>query len=118
MRIIIKATNLKLSRGFRDWISRKFDPIKKLHPHFRKRDKLPGGGGDERTDIRVEIERIKKGQKKGRIFRAEVQFSLPGRVLIRAEAVADNIRTAVEKARDRLARRIKRYKGKKKPWAQ
>lgn len=116
MRIIIKATNLKLSRGFREWVSRRFSPLAKLHPNFRKRDKLPGGGEDERTDMRVEVEKIKRGQQKGKIFRAEAQFQLPGRVLLRAEAVGENLRTTVSRAKDRLARRIKKHKGKEKTW--
>ena len=116
MRIIIKAKNLKISHDFREWISNKFSPLRKLHPNFRKRDKLPGGGEDERIDMRVEVEKIKKNQLKGKIFRAEAQFQLPGKVLLRAEAVGENLRAAVEKAKDRLARRIKKHRGKEETW--
>jgi len=148
MRIIIKAKNLKISQDFREWVKNKFSPLRKLHPNFRKRDKLPGGGEDERIDMRVEVEKIKRpaarlhsagrdegqrgeynfgrdkfnkrqlrhGDDKGTIFRAEAQLQLPGKVLLRAEAVGENLRTAVEKAKDRLARRIKKHRGKEETW--
>jgi len=116
MRIIIKAKNLKLSHDLREWIGGKFSSLRKLHPNFRKRDRLPGKVEDERIDMRVEVEKIKRNQRKGKIFRAEAQFQLPGKVLLRAEAVGGNLRAAVEKAKDRLARRIKKHRGKEEPW--
>ena len=58
----------------------------------------------------VEIERSTH-QKKGEVFRAEINFSYKGNVL-RVEQNDFDIRNAIEKVRKQLEKRIRRGKGK------
>lgn len=59
----------------------------------------------------VEIERSAH-QKKGEVFRCEVNFSFKGNV-IRVEQTDFDIRNAIEKVRRQLEKRIRRSKGKR-----
>lgn len=60
----------------------------------------------------VEIERTTKHHRKGKIFRAECQIKLPGKI-IRAESTKRDIRLAVDEIKDELQRELKKYKNKR-----
>ena len=112
MKFSIQGTNIKLSKPLRVWVRKKLGKLSRLHKDMRKKDDLPGSGGEEeRVEMEVELEKTRPDQRKGRIFRAEAQFSLGGR-LFRAEARRENIRKAVVDVREQLKRQLKEFKGK------
>lgn len=113
MLITIKGTNLEISGSLQKWVGRKMRSLVKLHPDFHKKDELPSGEKDPRTLLEVEIEKMVSNQRKGKIFRAEGQFHLPGE-LIRAEVKTENPRSAVVELKKDLQRRVRKYKGKRK----
>jgi len=113
MQIIIKGTNIRVTEGIKDWIHKKFEGLKKLHPDLKKKDKMSAQRKGERTDVFVEVGTITEGQRKGKIFRAEAQFRLAGRTF-RAVSVKENLNQAIIKAAAELKRQVKRFKGKQK----
>lgn len=101
MKITIKTTNLELTPRIEEYIHQKIGGV----------DKLLDGMDREIIEARVEIGKITKAQQKGDIFRAEVNLSLPGR-LLRIEAEEADLRTAIDKVKQGLQREIKKYRGK------
>lgn len=102
MRIIIKTTNIKLTAGIEDYVQEKIGSIDKFLDNMDRNV----------IEARVEIGKITRGQQKGDIFRAEVNLSLPGR-LLRAEAEEMNLRTAIDRVKEEIQREVKKYRGKK-----
>lgn len=101
MKIIVKATNIKLSPAINQYLEEKIDGLKR----FIKRI------DPETTEARVEVGRITRGQNQGDIFKAEVNLNLNGR-LIRAEQTAESLYAAIDLVKDELASGIKSYKEK------
>lgn len=101
MKIIIKATNIKLSDGLIQYIEEKIGGLDR----FLKRN------NPELIEARVEVGKITRGQRQGEIFRAEVNLGLGGR-LIRAEEKAETLTAAIDLVKDELAREIRQYKNK------
>ena len=102
MKIIIKATNTKLSPSVNEYIEEKIGGL----------DKFLKGFDSELIEARVDVGKIKQGQRQGEIFRAEVNLNISGH-LIRAEETEDSLMAAIDLVKDRLSREIKRYKDKK-----
>ena len=102
MKIIIKATNTKLSPSVNEYIEEKIGGLDKFLKSF----------DSELIEARVDVGKIKQGQRQGEIFRAEVNLNIGGH-LIRAEETEDSLMAAIDLVKDRLSREIKRYKDKK-----
>jgi putative sigma-54 modulation protein len=102
MKIIIKATNIKLSPSITQYIEEKIGGLEKFLKSFNP----------ELTEARVEVGKITRGQRQGDIFRAEVNLSLNGR-LIRVERTEESLSAAIDFAKDDLQREIRQYKDKK-----
>ena len=102
MKIIIRTINLELLPRIEEYIHQKIGGV----------DKLLDDMDREVIEARVEIGKITKAQQKGDIFRAEVNLTLPGR-LLRVEAEESDLRTAIDRVKDGLQREIKKYRGKK-----
>ncbi len=102
MKIIIKATNFKLTPSIDEWVARKIGSLDK----FIKRLDEKGA-----AECRVEVGKTTKHHQKGPFFRAETDIRLLGKIL-RAEASAEDLRTAVNKLKDELQLQIKEYKEK------
>ncbi len=113
MRINIQGTNINVTSSLRKWVVKKLGSLSRLHKDMRKKDELSGGGVDERVGMEVELEKTRPDQRKGKIFRAEAQFGLGGKIF-RAEALKRNIRSAVVEVRHQLQRQLKEFKGKRK----
>ena len=105
MRVLIKTTNFSLTPALENLIQEKLVlPVEKLIAKI-----------DEKTNIIFDIELAKtsKRHQKGRIWRAEAQLSLPGRKTpLRAEAVAESLRIAVDENKKEILREIKKYRHK------
>jgi len=101
MKIFIKTTNLKLTPIIEEYIHQKINGL----------DKFLGSMDREIIEARVEIGRTTKHHQKGDIFRAEVNLTLPGR-LLRLVAEEEDLRTAIDKVKDGLQREIKKYRGR------
>jgi len=107
MNINIKATNISLDDPLRVWVDEKFIELKKLLDPFKTDE-----GKKELTQLFVEIGRISNHHNKGEVYRAEAQIQLPKK-LLRVENVNVDLRTAIIETRDELARKIKKYRGKR-----
>ena len=102
MRIIIKATNTKLSSSISQYIEEKIGGL----------DRFLGSYNQELVNAKVEVSKVTRDQRHGEIFRAEVNLSIEGR-LIRAEETAESLLAAIDLVKDELSREIKRDKNKK-----
>jgi len=111
MKIIIKATNIKLTEALEEWVRMKLEPLARFEKSLEEKDVLPSLREKPRVEIWTEIGKTTYHHRKGDVFRAEIQIRLPKKS-IRAEAVSDDLRAAIVEARDETARQLKRYKEK------
>lgn len=100
MKIRIKGTNIKLSQSLKDYVEDKISSVEKfINTKFE-------------TQVDFEIEKTTHHHKKGDIFRAEVNLTIPGK-LLRAEAQESDIYLSINGVKDKLQRELKKYKDKK-----
>lgn len=103
MKLIIKATNFKLTPAIRQYIEEKL-----------KRDVeryLPAGNTS--AEGWAEAGKTTKHHQKGMVFRAEMQIGgLAGKKSVRAESTNTDLRLAIDEVKDELQRILKKYKGK------
>ncbi len=99
MQIIIKGTNIDLTDGIRSHINEKIGGVKKFFPTDNS------GGVSAPSIARVEVGLISTHHKSGKIFRAEVNLSMPGN-FIRAEAESDDLYRAIDMVRSKLEREL------------
>lgn len=100
MRFSIQGTNIEINKALRVWVERKLGSLERLHPDL-----------ESKQVVEVELEKTTTDQRKGRIFRAEAQFMLGGK-LFRGESYKEDIREAVIEVNSQLEKRLKRFKGK------
>ncbi len=101
MKIILKATNTKLSPSINEYIDEKIGGLDKFLEKF----------DPELIEARVEVGKITRGQRQGDIFRAEVNLKIDGH-LIRAENTEESLLAAIDLVKDELQREIRQYKDK------
>ena len=101
MRIIIKATKIKLSAALYDYIEEKINGLEKFLKNIDK----------DVIEARVEIGKPSQHHQKGDVYYAEVNIRLPKKVL-RAEAEEWDLRVAIDTVRNELEQEIKKYKQK------
>ena len=99
MKIKIKASKIELSPNIKDYIQEKMDMLDKYL------------GSVKATNCDVEIAREQTGQHSGKVFRAELNLSVPGE-LLRVEKTEKDIYKAIDKVKDHMTRSIRRYKQK------
>jgi len=101
MKINIKKTT-DLTPSLQTYIEEKLMPLAKFIKHL-----------DEKGDVEIwlEISRTTNHHRKGDVFMAAADLKLPGKIL-RGQAEAENIRTAIDEARNMLHMEIKKYKTK------
>jgi len=109
MRINIKATNIKLDEALKVWVEKKIGEIEKFLVDFGSRKYFKE---KPNLEIKVEIGKTTRHHLKGEVFRAEAQLCLPKQI-IRAEAVSEDLRDAINQVKDELQREVKRYKEKR-----
>ena len=100
MNIRIKATKIELTANIKDYVQGKMDMLEKYL------------GNIQVLNCDVEVGMSVGGQQSGQIYRAEVNLSVPGK-LLRVEKTEKNIYKAVDKVKDHLEILIKKYKEKK-----
>ncbi len=101
MKIIIKATNTKLSPSINQYIEEKIGGLDKF---LKKYD-------PNLIEARVEVGKTTRGQRRGDIFKAEVNLNING-YLIRVKETEGSLTAAVDLVKDELKRKIRRYKKK------
>lgn len=97
MRINLKTKNFSLTPSIKNYLEEKLNSLNKFLP----------SNGNAYADI--ELSKTTKHHQKGDIFRAEVNLSVPER-LIRADAEEWDLRVAIDKVKDELQREIKSNK--------
>jgi len=102
MKIIVKATNTKLSPSINQYIEEKIGGLDRFLKSF----------DPELIKANVEVGKTRQGQRRGEIFKAEVNLNIGGH-LIRAEETEDSLMAAIDLVKDQLSREIRRYKDKK-----
>lgn len=98
MAINIKGTNLDLTPALKQYVEDKIISLIKFYSGL--------------TQVRVELERTTKHHHKGEVWRAEANISGP-KHLFRAEAVADDIYSAIDEMKDELKRELQALKEKR-----
>jgi len=68
--------------------------------------------GLEPCDVAVDVGKTTAGQNKGKIFRAEFNMTVPGK-LLRAETVEEDLYAAIDVAAKDLKRQLVEYKDKR-----
>jgi len=102
MKIVIKATNIKLTGVLEKYTIEKLTGLEKfLKPVFEK----------TQPTLHIEIGKLSKHHRTGNIFYAEGQLFLPGKIL-RAVTERGNLKLAVVEIKDELQRQLKTYKKK------
>lgn len=100
MRIVeLQGTNIELTDAIKKYVEDKLANIGKLTEKF------------EPCDVRADVGKTKKGQQKGKIFRAEFNLTIPG-TMLRTEVIKDDLYAAIDAATDDLKRQVKKYKEK------
>ena len=98
MKVTIKATNLKLTPEVKKAIEEKIATLDKFIPHI---------GTSVEAFVEVALET--RHHKKGKIYYAEANIKVPGKI-IRSEAREENIYRAINEIKDELQRLLKEYK--------
>ncbi len=103
MHINLKATNIELAPGIRDYVQKRVDNLEKFIRNM-----------DESVQAWVEVGRTTKHHIKGDVYRAEIQIHIPhyGRG-IRAEAACETINEAIDEAHDQIKLELEKVKDRK-----
>lgn len=100
MKLTLKATNLELTPSIKTFVEDKIGSLDKFIKRY-----------EEMSEIKCEVEiaRSTKHHKKGNVFYAEVNLHLPKKTL-RAEFEGTDVRSAIDKVKDKLKIEIGKYK--------
>jgi ribosomal subunit interface protein len=99
MNINIKKS-IDLTSALETYIEKKLLPLAKFVKPFDETGEAA---------IWLEVSRTTKHHKKGEVYFAAVDLRLPKKI-IRAEAYAEDVRKAIDQAKDTLRLEIKKYK--------
>ncbi|OHB20213.1 MAG: ribosomal subunit interface protein [Parcubacteria group bacterium RIFCSPLOWO2_01_FULL_48_18] len=102
MVIKLKGTQLELTPAIEQYVRQKLDSVRRLIVRI---------DASNVAEADVEIERTTRHHRRGLVYRAEINLALP-KELLRAEALSEDIRLAVNEATEELRRQIKKYKAK------
>jgi len=107
MKIIVKASNLKLTSSIRNYVEEKIGSLEKFIQKVNLKSSL---SKKEKPTIEtwVEIGKISRHHHKGKIFRAECQMKFPGKS-IRVESTKEDLHLAIDEIKDKLQREVKEY---------
>jgi ribosomal subunit interface protein len=104
MKFTLKGTHLDLSESIKAYFDQKIvKSLEKRLLEFSKQDAVT---------VDCELSRDTKHHHKGEVFRAEVNILIPPRKMLRAEARATDIRSAIDLLEEALTRKLELYKGK------
>ena len=99
MKIDLKTKNFEITPSIKTYLQQKLDSLDKFLPN------------DESIFADVELAKTTEHHKKGDIFMAEVNLTMPGR-LIRAVAEEWDLHVAIDAVKDNLQREITTNKEK------
>jgi len=101
MRIVeILGTNMDLTEAIKDRVEKRLSSMVKITE------------GLEPCDVAVDVGKTTTGQNKGKIFRAEFNMTVPGK-LLRAERVEEDLYAAIDVAAKELKRQLAEYKDRR-----
>lgn len=100
MKINTRAKYLDLTPPINQYLEQKIGSLARFIKSFDK---------DGVAEIWLEISRTTKHHRRGKVFRAEADLRLPGKIL-RVESENCDIRVAIDQIKDKLQREIKKYK--------
>src|SRR3989344_8368243 len=99
MRIILQAKNMELTPSIKEFVDEKIGLISKLLPP--KEEAL--------AEARVEVGKPSRHHSKGFVFYAEVNLKI-GSALLRATEEHLDLHTAIDEARDKIERQLRKFK--------
>jgi len=111
MQINIKATDLELTPALKEFIDEKVGDLERLVKNSGS--DTVGQGKENPVEAFVEVARTTNHHKKGDVFSAEIQVTLPGAEGIVVKAEEWDVHRAINKARDDMKDRLKSHKDKK-----
>jgi len=110
MKIHIQTKNFELTSAIRIFVEEKIQPLEKFIDVGAETFESPAG--KEKPPVNAWVELGKRPHHhKGPVFRAECQIELP-KNSVRAEAVSNDLRSAIVEVKDELQRELKKLKGK------
>ena len=104
MKFNLKTTGFRIDAPLRVYVDSKI--VKLVDKLLRDENLIKPAS----LDIEIELET--RHHKKGRIWRAEVNLSLP-KTFLRAEAEAEDIRSAIDLVQAELSTELRKYKEKR-----
>ena len=103
MIVSIKSTNItNISASTRDYLDEKIVGL--VEKIFKKEDQL--------IKLDLEVGRVTRHHKHGKVFRAEANLSV-GSTVLYADAVGDNLNEAIDLLEEELKRGIKKFREKR-----
>ena len=101
MKIVIKTKNISLDNPLRVFVEDKIGGLEKfiLDP-------------DDLVEVSVEIGKPSFHHRSGKVYYAEANMKIGGK-LLRADAKDYDLRTAIVEVKDELQKQIEKFKGKK-----
>lgn len=102
MIVSLKGTEIEIAESIREYFDEKITRL--VEKLFLKNDEL--------LKLNLEAERTTRHHRHGKIFRAEANLSI-GKVLLRAEALGENLHEAIDLLEEELRREIKKFKTKR-----
>lgn len=102
MIISLKGTNIEVSTSIKEYFDEKI--VKLIEKLISKNDEL--------LKLDLEAERTTRHHRHGKIFRAEANLSI-GKILLRAEALGEDLHEAIDLLEEELRREIKKFKNKR-----
>lgn len=102
MIVSLKGTNLEVSQSIRDYLDEKI--VKLVEKLFSKNQEL--------LKLDLEVGRVTRHHRHGKVFRAEANLSVGSRNLY-ADSVGENLHEAIDLLEEELEKEIKKFKGKR-----
>lgn len=99
MKITIK-NSADITAAFEETIEKKFSALAKFVKHFEETGE---------AEVWLEISRTSKRHRHGESYKVSADLRLPKKIL-RAETYAEDMRTAIDEARNTLRTEIEKYK--------
>lgn len=100
LKIDIYTKDVELTPTIQEYVNKKVGGLEKF-----SKNKIP-------FEVSVELARTTHHHYKGYVFRAELQMQVPGG-LLRAESVKEDLRAAIDEAKEELEREMKKRKEKR-----
>jgi ribosomal subunit interface protein len=102
MQIIIESGGMELTESVRAYAEKKFRVLEKFLTRFEK---------DGDMELHAEILRTTRHHRKGDVYQVNTKLRLPGKAL-RSEEKAEDVRAAIDLAKDVLKMEIEKYKAR------